>query len=65
MLQVPSYHDVHARVGGYLVEKWVWGCAAEKGSNFTLFGILMGSKITQNWFREGVNFQNVVKNLEN
>jgi len=58
-----SRKDNECKPGGFLVEKWVRGRAAEKGCNFTLFGMSMDCKITQNWFREGLYFQTFLKNV--
>ena len=37
--------------GGYLVERWVRGCAAQIGCFFGLSGFAMATFLFENWFR--------------
>ena len=37
--------------GGYLVERWVRGCAAQIGCFFGLSGFVMAPFLFKNWFR--------------
>ena len=37
--------------GGYLVERWVRGCAAQIGCFFGLSGLPMAPFLFENWFR--------------
>ena len=37
--------------GGYLVERWVRGCAAQIGCFFGLSGFAMAPFLFENWFR--------------
>ena len=41
---------LHARGGGYLVERWVRGCAAQIGCFFGLSGFAMAPFLFENWF---------------
>ena len=37
--------------GGYLVERWVWGCATQIGCFFGISGLPMAPFLFENWFR--------------
>ena len=37
--------------GGYLVERWVRGCASQIGCFFSLSGLPMAPFLFENWFR--------------
>ena len=43
----PSYNE---DPGGYLVERWVRGCAAQIGCFFGLSGFAMAPFLFENWF---------------
>ena len=42
--------------GGYLVERWVRGCAAQIGCLFGLSGLPMATLLFENWFRYRSHF---------
>ena len=42
--------------GGYLVERWVWGCAAQIGCFFGLSSFPMAPFLFENWFRYRLHF---------
>ena len=47
---------VTAAPGGYLVERWVRGCAAQIGCFFGLSGLPMAPFLFENWFRYRSHF---------
>ena len=46
-----GYHCQITGGGGYLVERWVRGCAAQIGCFFGLSGLPMAPFLFENWFR--------------
>ena len=46
-----SWEHLRDRGGGYLVERWVRGCAAQIGCLFGLSGLAMAPFLFENWFR--------------
>ena len=46
------YYNYYISIrGGYLVERWVRGCAAQIGCFFGLSGFAMAPFLFENWFR--------------
>ena len=51
-----SHFDNLLESGGYLVERWIRGCAAQIGCFFGLSGLPMAPFLFDNWFRYRSHF---------